>query len=398
MSASAAILPSVSADRLLPPRAAFAARTTLELTRGLGYTAFNLDALTCHLTGILGERAAVRHVSGSSDEILGFLSDSGLDISERLLRYETEEQAIAFARQLIEEGQRLLWSYPPPDWFQNDSDHLVAPKLWIFLNDKRNLAQLTPRASAPERQVLSIAAAREHAFTRPSFVKAADGFATGWGYMVRHCPTANHFHEALDWFGQQEDVTELIVEDAIELEASWCMNITVCEDDVLFVSGVEQLFAAPGKQSGSLIDPLNPPPDAGIALVREIGRAASKLGFLGPAGIDIGRARDGRIYAFDPNFRFTSSYAQGLLHEAAARRSGLGTSLSVGGFTPLDIRSLLSVLRGPVEDGWLMTTRIIDGALLPAAEGRCHYTGFVLGRDRADAERRAAGLAALTSA
>lgn len=385
-------------DLLLPADAAFAARTTLENTRGLGYTPFNLDGLTCHLLGLLGSRATVRHVSGSTDEILGFLSDTGLVISERLLKYETADEAFGMARRLVAEGHRLVWSYPLPEETCAKAGHLVPSHLWHFLNDKRNLPRLSPAENLPSRQVLAMAAAQRQGFAGPCFLKAADNFATGWGYMVRHCPTPADFEQAIAWFGQQDYVTELILEEAIDLKSSWCMNISVNRDGVSFAAGVEQIFSAPGKQSGSVIDPLNPPPAAGFALVKHIGEAARRLGFLGPAGIDIGLAKDGRVYAFDPNFRFTSSYAQGLLHDAAARRAGLGTSLSVAGFTPLDCRALLAALRGPVMDGWLVPTRIIDGALLPAAEGRSHFTGFVLANSREDAEKRAAVLKALTSA
>lgn len=396
------ILPSLRSSLedalLLPPNAAFAARTTLEKSWGLGYTAFHVDALTCYMLGVMGNRVTVRHISGSTEDILSFFTDAGLVISERTLRYETEEQALSLARKLVRERHQLAWIYPPSEEVCEDDGHLVQPKLWSYLNDKRNLSNLAPPHSLPDRKVLDLAAVERHVPSASVFLKAANSSATGWGFMVRYCATGDEVGQAVSWFREQGRVTELIVEEAIDLQASWCMNIAVTSRSVTYVSGVEQVFASPGKQSGSIIDPTNPPPAESIELVKQIGEAARKLGFLGPAGIDVGLARDGRIYAFDPNFRFTSSYVQGLLHASAAARSDLSTSLSVGSFTALGIRSLLNALRGPVGDGWLVPTRIIDGALLPAAKGRCHYAGFVLGRNREQAEKRAEELKMLAPA
>ena len=53
--------------------------------------------------------------------------------------------------------------------------------------------------------------------------------------------------------------------------------------------------------------------------------------------------------------------------------------------------------KGPVEEGWLIPNRVIDEALLPAANGRSVISGFVMGRDRDDTSRRAAELTRLLS-
>jgi hypothetical protein len=42
-------------------------------------------------------------------------------------------------------------------------------------------------------------------------------------------------------------------------------------------------------------------------------------------------------------------------------------------------------LRSPIDDGWFVPTRLVDGALLSTAEGRSMCSGFVLGRNRKSA-------------
>src|SRR5262249_30569091 len=100
---------------------------------------------------------------------------------------------------------------------------------------------------------------------------------------------------------------------------------------------------------------------------------------------DIGQTSDGKLVVFDPNFRFNTSSAQVILHRSAAERAGLTVSLSAHSASSLTLRDLARALRGPIDDGWLVPTRVIDGTLLPTAEAASMCTGFVLGVDRADA-------------
>src|SRR5690606_29582511 len=92
--------------------------------------------------------------------------------------------------------------------------------------------------------------------------------------------------------------------------------------------GAEQLFSVPGKQSGSIVDPQHPFPPEARELALQVGESARRMGFRGIAGLDIGRATDGRFILFDPNFRVASSSVQLLFHDAASARSGLPVSQS----------------------------------------------------------------------
>jgi hypothetical protein len=161
------------------------------------------------------------------------------------------------------------------------------------------------------------------------------------------------------------------------------------------MGAAEQMFDAPGKQAGSVVDPETPLPAAGIRLAVEAGNKAAEMGFRGIAGLDIGATPEGRMIAFDPNFRFNSSTQQALLHEPAARRSGLSCSLSFNRPVPLPFAEVARLTAGPIAEEWFVPTRLFDGALCPAAEGKSICTGIVLGADRRDAEARGRQLAAL---
>lgn len=389
--------PCIPAADIYPPEAAFMARTTLAEAYGVGYTNMNLDGVTLLLAGVLGDRATVRHASGTTDEILAFLSEAGLTITEAMRRYREKAEADQHARELVARGHKLFWAFPAALDVCGDEGHLVSPSLWRELNAKKNLHMLAPAGNILPQQVLGIGSAAGVAFSRPVFVKAAGGISTGAGYMVRFCDSPQAYAEACAWFAEQPGVDELLVETAAAIRSSWCVSIVVQQDGVQDVAAVEQLFSAPGKQSGSIVDPVNAIPQEGLALARAIGEAGRQRGFRGLAGIDVGLSQDGRIYAFDPNFRFAASASQALLHGAAARRSGLSTSISINDGVATAMPELLSRLRGPMQDGWFIPTRLIDGALLPAANGKCMYTGFVMARDRADALSRLASLKAIAA-
>jgi hypothetical protein len=146
------------------------------------------------------------------------------------------------------------------------------------------------------------------------------------------------------------------------------------------------VFSAPARQSGSVIDPGQPFPDAARLLAVRVGETARKMGFQGIAGLDIGWAEDGRLLVLDPNFRVCASTSQLLLHGAAARRSGLPVSLWFQAHPGGRFRDLARRLHAPIGDGWFVPTRLFNAAQHPAADGRHTITGFVLGRDRAAAE------------
>jgi hypothetical protein len=382
------------ADRILPAKCAFMAHTSLEQTRLLGYTTFNQDTVTTLLLGLLHKRPAVRHRSGVSDDILAFLRYAGHAIEEDMRIYETAEEARRHADNLIGEGYKLFWPYPLPEESYPSDAHLVPIPLWRRLNAKLHLDEITPPAHMPKRVIVALEHAHRHDLTGPVFVKAASDAVTGWGYAVHFCPTQDAFHDAIAWLRAREE-THAIVEAQEPVETCWCVSLVIEPQQAYCIGAAEQIFASPGRQAGSVIDPANAAPDGVAALALTIGDAARRMGFIGVAGLDIAKTTDGRLIVFDPNFRFNASTTQVLFHDAAVARSGLAASASFASACPAPIAKQIERLRGPVDEGWFVPTRMIDAALLPSAKGVSHVTGFVLGADREDALQRQSALKAL---
>lgn len=387
------LVPAVAPDVFLPPDAVWMARTDLHQTRMLGFTPFNLDAVTTVLLGVLGQRPAVRHVSGATDDILSFLEDAGLVLQEDIRRYETGVEAETIADQLVADGWRLFWPYPLRAGRFDETAHVVAPDLWERLNDKVLLPEIVPEHALAPRQVVDVADLGGCA-QPPLYVKSGGGAATGWGYAVHHCPDAEAVQAARASF-IAKGVGTVVVEAALDVTTCWCVNLTLSANGVTYIGAAEQLFEAPARQVGSIIDPLNALPQAGVDLAHIVGEAARVLGFRGPCGLDIGKLSDGRLIVFDPNFRFTASTVQCMLHDTASERSGLPVSVSFAGKSTLSVKEMLKRARRAVEDGWFVPNRVIDAMLLAAADSANYMSGFVLAENREQAAAKSAKLAAM---
>lgn len=376
--------PLTPIDALLPDDVAFMTRTELSQLRRLGMSAMNLDTVTGHALGVLGRRPSVRHQACVTDEILAFLIGAGLPIAEDIRVYRDADEAERHADDLIAAGYRLFGPYPLRDARFPPEAQLVPAPLWRSLNSKANLGQLVPSGHlAPRRmwhedEVLELPAGGV-------YMKFGGTEATGAGHCVRYCPDNESFAQALDWFRSEGCADQLVIEEAIDTDMTWCANIAVTQTGCRYLGAAEQLLNAPGQQSGSMIDPDFPFPQAGIDLVTHIGEAARARGYLGIAGLDIGRAYDGRLFVFDPNFRINACTGQVLLHPAASARSGLGVSRSFHVTSDLTADELMRRFAGPIADGWLVPTRVIDGRWLVADAPPAACTGFVLGRTRKEA-------------
>lgn len=387
MTALASLLPAVPAERLYPKSAAYMARTDLDQTRMLGFTPYHLDAVTTLLMGLLNGHPTVRHRSGVSDDILGLLERAGLKVAEDVRVYELGEEADRHADELIEEGYKLFWPYPLREHRFPTDAHLVSPKVWKHLNAKEHLDQLVPEENLAQRTMCGLDESAGRATGRPMYLKAGGDAATGWGYAVRYCPDLAHWLSAIESF-RVLDIQRVILEEEVSVQTCWCVAIVVEPRQTTYVGAAEQVFAAPGKQSGSVVDQANPFPTEGAELAVAVGEAARRAGFLGLAGLDVGLTTDDRLVVFDPNFRFNSSSSQVLLHDAAAKRGGFTASHSVNLTTPLRFADITLKLRDPIDDGWFVPTRLLNGAMLPAANGKSACTGFVLGKNCAEALAR----------
>lgn len=383
---------AVDADLLYPADAAFVAITDLFETRMLGYTVLQLDTVTTMAVGLLGDRSAIRHAAGMGPEVLEIYRRAGMPMAaEHMLPYQSRHQAEALADELIAAGQRIVGPYPPPAGRFPEASHLVSPGSYRYLNDKTNMSAIVPAEYLPQRRILSHHQLAGFEPTFPVFLKAPGDAATGWGFAVHLCHDQASFDAARRWFNTYRDsAPSVIVEQYIDVSHCWCAGIAVGNAGTVCFGGAEQLFDAPGKQSGTLIDPAAAFPPAGFTLAETIGETARQRGFQGIAGLDIGLTAEGHLVVFDPNFRINSSTSQLLFHPAAAARVGLPVSRSFQVFVGGPFKDVSTRLEAPIEEGWFVPTRIFNGEKHPLSDGKHIVTGFVLGSTRAETEATAA--------
>ena len=364
---------------LLPADAAWMARSDLQQTRMLGYQEVTLDSVTGLGLGLMGRQPAVRHVATVSDAILELMALAGHRIDEETLRYESFEEAHAHARNLIRRGYRLCSPWPMPAGAYRDEDLVVPLPLWRRLNGKAHLHELVAPEHLSPRQVLGLEAARQHRWCEPLWLKVANEEATGFGYAVRYCETPTAYQAALSELHRLSGAPSYLLETHVSVVRSWCAAFSVADDGTTYLGCAEQLFEHPGRQSGSLIDMARMPTGDATALVVSIGEKARAMGYRGLAGCDLGQAEDGRLVVFDPNFRMNASTPQVVFHSLLARSGQPVVSRSVNIRTPQPFAELALRLREWIGAGRFVPTRLLDAALLPAAQGRSFVTGFVVG-------------------
>jgi hypothetical protein len=363
------------------------ARTELGQLRLIGLDKAALNGITSLVMGLMNGRPTVRHRSGVTEAILAVFDRAGVVVDEDMRIYETAEEAEQHADRLVDEGYKLFMPYPLRAHRFTDEAHLVLPSVYRRLNAKKYLGEIVPRWNLAAREIVSLCALSNREYQRPAFLKAVSEEATGLGYAVRYCADRAQWRAALQWFASA-DIREVIVEEAMAVYACWCVAIVVQGDRTIYAGAAEQVFDSPAHQTGSVIDKEMPFPEAGEKLAVEVGEAARKAGYAGIAGLDIGLCDDGRLIVFDPNFRLNGSTSQVLLHRSAARRGGFTASGSVNLAVPAPFEHIERIIRGPIDEGWFVPTRLIDGVLCQANGGQSRCTGFVLGKDRAQAMAR----------
>lgn len=325
------------------------------------------------------------HEGVATPQILEFLEMAGLDRPSSLLRYRTESEAIAQARACAARGSRIAYFFPPPAGADAPGMLLVPIALYGPLNNKARLSELVPGAHVPRRSFVppvEIAGLRARPPEHPVFLKAAVDGATGGGKDLRYCATASDWESAVDWFsGEQDHLAGLIVEDAIPVASTWCLSFAVLPEACVFLGAAEQVFSSIGIQSGSRIDPSNPPPEEAAAICRTIAVKARDLGYLGICGFDVGADAGGRVIVFDLNFRMNGSTPQVLMHAAAAARTGKRVSQSFASPFAGPLSEALARLRPHVEQGRAIPLRIFDGALAETPDAPSFISGLVLAED-----------------
>lgn len=393
-----ALPPARSLATLYPPRTVLAPRSTLERTHWLRFPAWRLDALTGVTISCMGTMPLICHEGVATEEILAFQEAAGIERPRELRLYRTEAEAIALARNSVANGERLASFYPPPPGADTPEGLLVSNERYGFFNNKSRLGDFVAAEHLPPRRLVpasEIATLRDRPERLPVYLKAAVEGASGSGKDLRYCAGLDEWSAAIDWFvGERAHLTGLIVEEAIAIVASWCLNFSVLTEESIYLGAAEQVLSAPGLQEGSRVDSRRAPPRHIVDAATVPAERARRLGYLGVCGFDVGIDSEGRAFVFDLNFRVNASTPHVLLHEAAEARSGRPVSQSFGSLVGGPLPDALRRLQSFVDRDRFLPLRVFDGARGADAGDPSFVSGLLLADSAEDARSLKAELTA----
>ncbi len=371
---------------LHPPGTAFVSCTSRQEV-GLVYAHdWQAEAASGAIISCLGEMPAICHFNAATEVALDFFSMSGIEPPTRLETYRSNHEAEMHARRFAAAGLRLASIFPHTAGIGALNASLVSPQLYNYLNNKRNLSALCPPSVVPARRIYGRDAVPDlhaSALRFPLFVKGAVDGASGGGSDVRFCSNDSELRDALSWFRSTPVFSDLIVEIAVPFTATWCLNFAILENAVRYLGAAEQLFASPGQQSGSLIDPDCQPGPEAVEIGMEICASAQGRGYRGLAGLDMCIDAEGGHYFFDLNFRMVGSTCLALLHGAMddPRQVSLLCTFDVPG----KLTDLLPRIAGHARAGRFIPVLLFDGSNRNSGAVPSRVRGIVQGRARAGA-------------
>ena len=375
------LAPTHTFAELHPPGTAFVPVSRIDDLRKVAEFPWQTETVTGNIVSCTGDMPALVHQRTLPEAAAEFLSLCGMAVPSGLRFYSEEPDAIAQAKALVQRPLKLASIYPLLPVLRDDRTLLVSDATYDWLNSKANLLDLCPSEFVPARLVC-LPHERPPAaspFGYPVVVKGAVDGANGSGVNTRICRSDSELAEAIVRFRPSEGYTAIVIERLIDFATSWCLNYAVLDDRILYFGAAEQVFSAPGQQSGSLIDNRSRPPAAAVDIGTEIcGRAQAK-GYRGLCGLDMCVDDSGAIYFFDLNFRLASSTCFILLFEAMAYQ---GVGLTANFAFSIPFAEGLSRMRPFGAKGTFVPTRFYDGSSYPDPAAPNLITGFVLGPSR----------------
>lgn len=390
------MVPTISLETLFPEKSFLASRTTMDVLGRVHADHFRLDTVTGNTLTLCGGMPVICSSRVASPLILDFFAMAGLETGSRLLTYENLEEAMALAKDLIKEGWRLVYTYPPPEGLR-ESDGLVVPvHLYSWLNDKENIDCLVDQRYLPPHVFVSVGDV-EHIQTafpgKPVFVKGCMDRVTGGGRDVFFCGEPGKGDAVLDWMkNRPEGFSRLRVEEAMEIETSWCINLAIGEKESRYLGAAVQLFSQPAKQQGNRIGPDAPLPDLARSIALSVAEKARALGYRGIAGFDAGITSDGRPFFFDLNFRFVASTPLVSLYRLAEKRFGPCVAETWDKSVKGPLGPALNCLASFVKKGDFLPYRLYEGTAL--SEWKSIVTGVILGGSLSEVEEKKSAIEA----
>ncbi len=224
---------------------------------------------------------------------------------------------------LVDAGLRIVIQHVHPLEILPAASCWIAPTLLSWLNDKGNLAELTPPIGTPQRSVFSPDTTNRYlpSLSFPFLLKAASLQSTGGGALDIHiCRNQYDLERGMEIMQASERV---VAEEWLSAQRFLCLNYAIGPDGgIRYLGGAEIINDADGCYRGNWLGERFKPSGSSIALGRKIAEQGSKAGYRGCLGIDMAELPDGRPLAIDLNFRVCGSTVPLLLFQAVSQATG----------------------------------------------------------------------------
>ena len=345
---------------------------------------YQLDSLTGAPLSVAGDLPVVCSTGFDTPAGAELMALAGVATAPNRIQFEAGQQLEALARALAAPGrQTAALSHAPPMGAIAPEQSWIDLGLLAELNNKANLAALTPPEHVPPREVVG----RRDFFTGaeqrlPVVLKAATDQSSGGGYAVALCRTVEELASAEQLFA---DCDRIVVEQFLDIVRNPCLSFAVMPDGgVRYLGFADQDVTPEGKYRGNWLEVDSPLIEADIEAATEPVRRAAAMGYRGFAGVDIAITREGRTYVLDLNYRINACTAPLLLAPALRERTGVPVMHFRRLTCPAGAANLAKALRPYVVSGRIVPLNLFD----PAAAGYFGKPGItqalILGDSRAD--------------
>ncbi|RLB68009.1 MAG: hypothetical protein DRH04_07250 [Deltaproteobacteria bacterium] len=319
----ASLLPALDLTRIFGEESVYCPCTSPNARRWLPSGQAVLNGLTGRQLVLAGSMPVLCSRGVSSGPALQLLRDAGLPVPSRIYKFSTNEEYLALLQRLLSAGRQIVVNHSHP------INELPAGKCWVppglvnFLNNKANLGEIAPAAHVPERCLLTMKQLRRDLdkFEYPLVIKAAVNESSGGGGDVKICRSRLDVDKCLS--AEFSGVEQLVKEEYLPEFLNLCLNYALTADGRVVCCGcAEQVSDNEGMYRGNWLDRNLKLPELVFTVGDFIAGQGAVLGYYGFLGIDIALLPDGRVMAFDLNFRANGSTTALLLEESIARFSG----------------------------------------------------------------------------
>jgi len=339
----------------------------------------------------VGEMPILCAAGSASEQCLDLLRETGFSTPPHCYTFRNVDEYTGLLKLLIENGKQIVVQHVHPEALLPGDSCWISPHVLAMLNDKGNLANLTPAENVPKRVVIPIDSLSTATLTPlpcsfPMWLKAATQFSTGGGTIDVHlCCDNQGLLQAIETLRGSE---KIVAEENLPARRFLCLNYAAYSgEETLYLGGAEIINTNDGSYRGNWLgEPFAPSPQA-IALGHRIAATGATLGYRGILGVDMAEMPNQKTIAFDLNFRVCGSTVPLLAFRAAAAKFGAPIAKSRTWTYNGPFRDMANSARKFIRSGMIVPLAGFDPTP-HGGKGPAKIQGLLLGENTKDTIHR----------